>query len=143
MRIATLAAALRLNSYIVEAAQRLFQAAMQHNFIQGRKTQNVVAACLYIICRREQTPHMLIDFSDMIQTNVFVLGDTYTKFINLLHLKMPIVDPSLYIERFASRLEFGDKSRLVAVTALRLVGRMKRDWMQVGRRPSGLCGASK
>ena len=30
----------------------------------------------------------------------------------------------------------------VGRTALRLVGRMKRDWMQVGRRPSGICGAA-
>jgi len=50
------ATALRLNSHQVEAAQRLFQVAMQHNFIQGRRTQNVVAACLYIVCRREHTP---------------------------------------------------------------------------------------
>uniref|UniRef100_A0A3Q2XR18 Transcription factor TFIIB cyclin-like domain-containing protein n=1 Tax=Hippocampus comes TaxID=109280 RepID=A0A3Q2XR18_HIPCM len=28
------------------------------------------------------------------------------------------------------------------VTALRLVQRMKRDWMHTGRRPSGLCGAA-
>lgn len=27
------------------------------------------------------------------------------------------------------------------MTALRLVQRMKRDWMHTGRRPSGLCGA--
>ena len=27
--------------------------------------------------------------------------------------------------------------------ALRLVSRMKRDWMAQGRRPSGLCGAGK
>lgn len=27
------------------------------------------------------------------------------------------------------------------MTALRLVSRMKRDWMHTGRRPSGLCGA--
>ena len=51
-----MATALRLNSHQVEAAQRLFQVAMQHNFIQGRRTQNVVAACLYIVCRREHTP---------------------------------------------------------------------------------------
>ena len=27
--------------------------------------------------------------------------------------------------------------------ALRLVSRMKRDWMAQGRRPSGLCGAGR
>ena len=30
----------------------------------------------------------------------------------------------------------------VSMTALRLVSRMKKDWMHFGRRPSGLCGAA-
>lgn len=50
-------------------------------------------------------------------------------------------DPCLYIPRFAHMLEFGEKTHEVSMTALRLVQRMKRDWMHTGRRPSGLCGA--
>ena len=46
----------------------------QHNFIQGRKTQHVIAACLYTVCRREKTAHLLIDYSDVLQTNVYMLG---------------------------------------------------------------------
>ncbi|XP_031734746.1 transcription factor IIIB 90 kDa subunit-like isoform X2 [Anarrhichthys ocellatus] len=34
------------------------------------------------------------------------------------------------------------KTHEVSMTALRLVQRMKRDWMHTGRRPSGLCGAA-
>eukprot|EP00983_Pelagomonas_calceolata_P001727 57403-Pelagomonas_calceolata.AAC.1 len=30
----------------------------------------------------------------------------------------------------------------VSSTALKLVQSMKRDWMQTGRRPSGICGAA-
>jgi transcription initiation factor TFIIIB Brf1 subunit/transcription initiation factor TFIIB len=30
----------------------------------------------------------------------------------------------------------------VGNTALRLIGQMKRDWMQTGRRPAGICGAA-
>lgn len=91
------------------------------------------------------------------------------------------IDPSLYLNRFADRLGFGNKRddvsspcvktaplffffiracvfpffllilsfmRLcaacpqVSMTALRLVQSMKRDWMQTGRRPSGICGAA-
>ena len=52
-------------------------------------------------------------------------------------------DPCLYIHRFAHKLEFGDKEHDVAMTALRLVSRMKRDWIHHGRRPSGLCGAGE
>ncbi|KCV70741.1 hypothetical protein H696_03092 [Fonticula alba] len=109
-RISTLASALRLSSHHSEAATRLFALAQQHNFIQGRKTDHVVAACLYIVCRRERTPHLLIDFSDILQTNVFVLGATFLRFVRLLNLRLPVVDPSLYIHRFAARLEFGDQT---------------------------------
>lgn len=44
--------------------------------------------------------------------------------------------------RYANRMEFGDKTQEVSKTALRLVQRMKRDWIHTGRRPSGLCGAA-
>eukprot|EP01112_Ceratiomyxa_fruticulosa_P020540 TRINITY_DN7020_c0_g1_i1.p1 TRINITY_DN7020_c0_g1~~TRINITY_DN7020_c0_g1_i1.p1 ORF type:complete len:317 (-),score=39.78 TRINITY_DN7020_c0_g1_i1:71-1021(-) len=141
-RINMVASALKLKPHHSEAAQRLFILAIQHGFIQGRRTQHVVAACLYIICRKERTPHMLIDFSDVLHTNVYILGHTFLKLCQLLNLTLPIIDPSLYIQRFASQLEFDEKTNAVANTALRLVQRMKRDWIQTGRRPSGICGAS-
>eukprot|EP00965_Chrysotila_dentata_P002987 96677-Pleurochrysis_carterae.AAC.1 len=72
--ISQLAAALRLADHHQEAANRLFHLAVQHNFIQGRKTQHVIAACLYTVCRREKTAHLLIDYSDVLQTNVYLLG---------------------------------------------------------------------
>lgn len=43
--------------------------------------------------------------------------------------------------RFANRLEFGEKTHEVSMTAQRLVQRMKKDSIHSGRRPSGLCGA--
>lgn len=30
----------------------------------------------------------------------------------------------------------------MALTALRIVGRMKRDWIVAGRRPAGICAAA-
>jgi len=140
-RIQQLVSHLRLHHRHAEAAQRLFMLAVQHNFIQGRKTDNVCAACLYIVCRREKTPHMLIDFSELLQTNVYVLGHTFLQFCRLLNLQLPIIDPSLYIQRFAAKLEFEEKTNIVASTALKIVARMKRDWILTGRRPSGICGA--
>ena len=53
-----------------------------------------------------------------------------------------IIDPSLFIDRFCSRLEFGDKFQQVKDTAIRLIQSMNRSWMTQGRRPNGLCGAA-
>ena len=71
-----------------------------------------------------------------------MLGACYLKFVKYLHLDLPLIDPSLFIHRFCAKLEFGDKAHSVSITALRLLQRMKRDWMTYGRRPNSLCGAA-
>ena len=138
---------IRPREEMVSAAHRLYKLAVQRNFTRGRRTAQVASACLYIVCRQEGRPYMLIDFSDALQTNVYVLGSVFLQLCRLLRLEQhPImqrpVDPSLFIHRFADKLDLGRKSNAVATTALRLVASMKRDWMQTGRRPSGICGAA-
>lgn len=91
---------LRLPPLYVDRAYRLYQLATQKNLIMRRRQSNMVAACLYAICRQEKSPHLLIDFSDALQVNVFVLGKAFMQFSSVLNLKLPIVDPSLYIHRF-------------------------------------------
>lgn len=75
------------------------------------------------------------------QINVFVLGSTYLKLVRSLGINIPVIDPVIYITRFAALLDFGEETQKVALDATRLVNRMGRDWMQIGRRPSGICGA--
>ena len=143
-RIAQLAAKLRLGQHYVDSAHRLFLLAVQRNFVQGRRTSHVVAACLHIVCRTEKSPYLLIDFSDALQVNVYELGTCFLKFCRLLNLSIPLIEPTLYIHRFSSKLEFGggEKTHQVAMTALRLVKRFKKDWIQTGRRPAGICATA-
>ena len=141
-RIQDVASRLRLGSHFVDSAHRLFTVAVERNFVQGRRTTHVVAACLYIACRQEKSQHMLIDFSDALQVNVYTLGTCFLKFRRLLGLKLEIIDPALYVYRFAAHLDLDEKANAVALTALRLVARMKRDWIVAGRRPAGICAAA-
>jgi transcription factor IIIB 90 kDa subunit len=85
---------------------------------------------------------MLIDFADHFSINVFELGHTFLKLTEHLKIKVPVIDPSIYIPRFSQALNFGDKQNVVSSTAIRLVSRMKRDWIITGRRPAGICAAS-
>ena len=141
-RIQELASRLRLSSHYVDGAHRLFTVAVERNFVQGRRTSHVVAACLYIACRQEKSQHMLIDFSDALQVNVYTLGTCFLKFRRLLGLKLEIIDPALYVYRFAAHLDLDDRANAVSLTSLRLVARMKRDWIVAGRRPAGICAAA-
>ncbi|WFD22317.1 transcription factor TFIIIB subunit brf1 [Malassezia equina] len=139
-------------AHVAERALRFFQLALDggtttasgsqpKNFVLGRKSDYTVASCLYVACRMAKTTHMLIDFADVIQVNVFVLGRSYLRLLRVLNLQMPLIDPSFYISRFAALLEFGDETQRVVTDATRLVTRFKTDWMVEGRRPAGICGA--
>ena len=141
-RIQEVAALMRLGPHYVDSAHRLFTVAVERNFVQGRRRAHVIAACLYTSCRQEKSQHMLIDFSDALQINVYTLGTCFLKFRRLLGLKLEIIDPALYIYRFAAHLNLDEKANQVAMTALRLVSRMKRDWIVAGRRPAGICAAA-
>ncbi|XP_066532919.1 BRF1 RNA polymerase III transcription initiation factor subunit b [Hoplias malabaricus] len=141
-QIHSLGSQLQLNQHCLDTAFNFFKMVVSKHLTRGRKMTHVIAACLYLVCRTEGTPHMLLDLSDLLQVNVYILGKTFLLLARELCINAPAVDPCLYIPRFAHMLEFGEKTHEVSMTALRLLQRMKRDWMHTGRRPSGLCGAA-
>ncbi|EDQ93063.1 uncharacterized protein MONBRDRAFT_19306, partial [Monosiga brevicollis MX1] len=140
--IQQLANKMQMNSHHIDMAVNYYKQAVEHRFTQGRPKEHVVAACLYIVCRQQKTSHMLLDFSDQLRVNVYKLAATYMQLCNKLLTSLPVVDPVLYIPRFAHHMRFGELTHEVSKTALRIVSRMKRDWIHVGRRPSGVCGAA-
>uniref|UniRef100_A0A8C0K3R2 Transcription factor IIIB 90 kDa subunit n=1 Tax=Canis lupus dingo TaxID=286419 RepID=A0A8C0K3R2_CANLU len=131
---------LQLNQHCLDTAFNFFKMAVSKHLTRGRKMAHVIAACLYLVCRTEGTPRILCCASAPV--NVYVLGKTFLLLARELCINAPAIDPCLYIPRFAHLLEFGEKNHEVSMTALRLLQRMKRDWMHTGRRPSGLCGAA-
>eukprot|EP00092_Neocalanus_flemingeri_P014384 GFUD01015516.1.p1 GENE.GFUD01015516.1~~GFUD01015516.1.p1 ORF type:complete len:720 (+),score=233.36 GFUD01015516.1:40-2199(+) len=141
-KIVALAQQLRLRQDHVDMSFYFYKLALAKHLTRGRKSSHVIAACVYITCRTEGTGHMLMDFSDVLQVDVYELGRTYLRLSQALCINIPAMDPCLYVIRFANNLEFGDKTHEVSMTALRLVSRMKKDWIHFGRRPSGLCGAA-
>lgn len=136
---------LNVSDSLVTAGTQVFKLASGANFIQGRTLASVAAVCLYAACRAEPPCKvMLIDLADLVQLNVFKLGRIFKK----LNEVVPIgndglipVYPEDLIWRFATKMEFRQDTAKVAEDAVRLVKRMSRDWMVMGRRPSGICGA--
>ena len=78
------------------------------------------------------------------QINVFELGHVFKALSDIYSFsshEIKTVIPEDLMYRFASKLDFGDLTNKVAEDAVRLCRRMGRDWMVMGRRPSGICGA--
>nr|BCL66206.1 Transcription initiation factor TFIIIB Brf1 subunit [Volvox reticuliferus]BCL66274.1 Transcription initiation factor TFIIIB Brf1 subunit [Volvox reticuliferus] len=149
--VVALVEALRISpsSEAIEAAHRLYRLALQRGFTKGRRVNQVAAVCLYIFCRLERRPYMLIDFSDHLSVNVYELGAVFLNMLRLLRLDEHAtftkpIDPSLFMNRFVDRLRLPTQELRTKIgnTATRLVQSMKRDWMLTGRRPNGICGAA-
>ncbi len=114
----------------------------------GSNIELYSAAALYITLRFNKAPYLLMDFSKILCQNLYKVARCYRRLANFLNRtlklneKLPTVDPSIYIDRFCMELEFKEKTEAVGLTALKLLKRMKLDWMAHGRRPSSLCGAA-
>jgi transcription factor IIIB subunit 2 len=64
MRVEWIGQRLGLRNHVIDEGKRMFQLAAQRNFTTGRKTSHVAAACMYIVCRRDKEPYLLLDFAD-------------------------------------------------------------------------------
>ncbi|KAE8733708.1 Cyclin/Brf1-like TBP-binding protein, putative isoform 2 [Hibiscus syriacus] len=112
---------------VVQIARRFYEIGLERNFTRGRRSELVEAACLYLACRYE-------------------LGSVYLQLCYVLYLAdtkdLPkLVDPSIFIHKFTNTL-IPEGNDAVVKTARDILASMKRDWMQTGRKPSGLCGAA-
>ncbi|KAG7558371.1 Brf1 TBP-binding domain [Arabidopsis thaliana x Arabidopsis arenosa] len=138
---------------VIDMAAIFFEMAAEQNFTKGRKTELVQSSCLYLTCREKKIPFLLIDFSSYLRVSVYELGSVYLQLCEMFYLVdngnyEELVDPSIFIPRFMNNLLKGahniSKNVLdnVLGTATNIISSMKRDWMQTGRKPSGICGAA-
>ncbi|KAI1190469.1 hypothetical protein F5B17DRAFT_74596 [Nemania serpens] len=129
----------------IESAVMIFKLVLNENWLQGRGMDKVVPVCLYAACRREdKCDVMLIDFAELVHINVYELGHVFKDLSNIYSFQnnnVRSIIPEDLMMRFAEKLDFGEFTNKIAADATRLCQRMGRDWMVMGRRPSGICGA--
>ncbi|KAI5149003.1 transcription factor IIIB 90 kDa subunit [Enteropsectra breve] len=131
---------LSLGTDHADCAYRWYKLCLQYSLSKGKSILYTLSACVYITCRQESTPHLLIDFSNELRIDMYKIGKVFLKLRNLLGIDVPLVDPSLYMHRFVSQLKFTDSS--ILDYSIRLLSRMKKDWISEGRRPNNTCGAA-
>jgi len=134
-----LAIRLRTGPQSVVGGVAAYKTACATSFTTGRGMQEVVAACFYLACRQEKPcTVMLIDIADLVEIDVFKLGRVFKKFIRAnpgLEDTVNCIVPEELVFSFAVRLEFNRVTLKIAQAAVRIMQRMDRDWIVVGRRP--------
>lgn len=145
----------RLGVAILEAASTRFKDLQQRGFCRGRTVEKVAGICVYWAVRNREngnTPIMLIDIADALSQDVFALGRTFKLMLislygqdangNIAHCPFEPLFPEDIIRSLAVRLGFDHNTDKVQQDAVRIVQRMDRDWIVLGRHPSGICGSA-
>ena len=68
-KIEQLANDMGLGVHIKNGARRFFGLAVDNKFNRGRKSEYIIASCLYLQCRLQNDPHMLIDLSERLRVS--------------------------------------------------------------------------
>ncbi|KAF2165773.1 hypothetical protein M409DRAFT_67104 [Zasmidium cellare ATCC 36951] len=147
--LAALCPKLGITDDITVQAESIWNMAALNGFTSGRRSDEVAAACLYGACRRrKENTILLMDIAELIEINVFRLGEVYKDMCRELYLAdetgvgfQYLVELEPLIFKYCQKLQFGDKTNVVAEDALKIIRRMNRDWIVSGRHPAGLCGA--
>ena len=91
---------------------------------------------------QKNTGYLLIDVADHVESGIFELAATALRLSATVNYQMPVIDPTLYIDRFTDELKFGRLAPEIKETAIQIIRRLNRDWIQTGRKPAGVCGAA-
>lgn len=141
LNMVNIARTLQMTDDHVEMALGIYKLAVNMNIVSGTRDV-VLCACLYAVCRREKTPHVIYDFASAQHISATSILAHMRQICEATHTEVPVADPSCLVQRFAEYLNLGSATERVLICALKLLRAMQDDWIGCGRRPMGVCAAA-
>lgn len=131
---------LHLPQAVAERAMMIYRKALKAGLVRGRSIRSIMAAAAYAACRMSGIPRDLREFErayPLVKRKTIAQG--YRLLIKHLGLKIPVADPSIYISKIASKLNFDERT---VQEALRLLNEAAAKGATVGKDPVGIAAAA-
>ncbi len=135
-RISTI---LNLPNYVKEDAMRLYIEAFKKKLLRGRSINAMVAACLYLACRRKKLPRTLQEILNEASVNAKDVRRCYTTLIREMNLNPPSTDPVSLIPKYMTDL--GLNSEVEQLT-IKILNAYRIKYSISGKDPKGLCAGA-
>ncbi|OQS53705.1 transcrption init factor TFIIIB 70K sub [Ecytonucleospora hepatopenaei] len=98
---------LSLTNTHADIAFRWYKLCLANNLTKGKSILHTLSACIYIACRQTNSPHLLIDFSNVLQIDMYQIGKIYLRIRNTFKIENQVEDTYLlYLHRFVDQLKF-------------------------------------
>lgn len=130
---------LNLPVYIREDAMRLYREAFKKKLLRGRSINAMVAACLYLACRRKQLPRTLQEITNEASANAKDVRRSYSILIREFNLKSPSTDPVSLIPRYINNLGLDSDTEQLTT---KILNSFKSKFSISGKDPKGLCAGA-
>ena len=121
-----------------EDASKVYRDAVHAKMVRGRSMEGVIAASLYIACRRCDLPRTLDEISEVSRVTKKEVGRTYRFLTRELGIKMLPPSPASYIPRFTSELDLSNK---VEAEAINIISQLSGN-LTSGKGPAGIAAAA-
>ncbi|MFX1328357.1 MAG: transcription initiation factor IIB family protein [Promethearchaeota archaeon] len=130
---------LDLPNYIKEDAMRLYIEAFKKKLLRGRSINAMVAACLYLACRRKKLPRTLQEIISEASVNAKDVRRCYSILIREMNLNPPSTDPTSLIPRYITELGLDSEIERLAIKILKVY---RSRFSISGKDPKGLCAGA-
>ncbi|MEM4405072.1 MAG: TFIIB-type zinc ribbon-containing protein [Nitrososphaerota archaeon] len=128
---------LHLSQAVAERAMLIYRKA---GLVRGRSIKSIMAAATYAACRQMGTPRDLREFERAyLAVKRKTIAQGYRLLIKHLGLKVPVADPSIYLNKIASKVGLDQRT---VQEALRLLGEAVSKGATVGKDPVGIAAAA-
>ncbi len=118
---------------------RLYIEAFKKKLLRGRSINAMVAACLYLACRRKQIPRTLQEILNEASVKAKDVRRSYTTLIREMNLNPPSTDPISLIPKYMTDL--GLDSEVEQLTT-KILNAYRAKFSISGKDPKGLCAGA-
>jgi transcription initiation factor TFIIB len=130
---------INLPNHVKEEAMRLYIEAFKRKLLRGRSINAMVAACLYLACRKKDIPRTLQEILDEASVTAKDVRRSISILTRELNLKTQSTDPVALVPRYISDL--GLNSEIEALTK-KILTTYISNFSISGKDPKGLCAGA-
>lgn len=134
-----LADKLHIPKSVKDEAALTYRKALDAGLVRGRSIASIVAAAIYAACRFTETPRKITEIVKASSKNRKEITRCYRLIVKKLDLKMPIINPQIYISKIASKVGLDQK---IEFKAMEIIRKAKKIKATSGKGPAGIAAAA-
>ncbi|MFW9939561.1 MAG: transcription initiation factor IIB family protein [Candidatus Thorarchaeota archaeon] len=130
---------INLPNYVKEEAMRLYIEAFKRKLLRGRSINAMVAACLYLACRKKDIPRTLQEILNEASVTAKDVRRSISILTRELNFKTQSTDPVALIPRYISDLGLDSE---IEVLTKKILNSYISNFSISGKDPKGLCAGA-